>query len=188
VLDCGTGTGALLEAFAREFAECGGKGANLRGMDRSPRMLYKAAERFKAAGLEGAFQRGECERLPYDSGSFDFVMTAHMLEHVEDVHAAIREMSRVLRPGGLLLAIVTRPGVIDALFRLLWRYQTVREDTLRSAFWEAGLARISRAPVGRVISPARWLSSAYLAVKTGEGRPFRARPLHSETIPSGAAR
>ena len=48
-----------------------------------------------------------------------------MLYHVPDRGRAIAEIRRVLRPGGLLLNVVTRPWLLDAPMRLVWRYRTV---------------------------------------------------------------
>jgi hypothetical protein len=48
----------------------------------------------------------DIQRLPYDDASYDMVLCSHVLEHVPDDRAAMREMCRVLRPGGLAVILV----------------------------------------------------------------------------------
>jgi SAM-dependent methyltransferase len=53
-----------------------------------------------------SFQQGACEALPYGDDAFDFILSHEVLEHVEDDRAAMREMARVLRPGGRAVIFV----------------------------------------------------------------------------------
>jgi len=56
-----------------------------------------------AGSIHKPFVCASAERLPFPDGAFDCVWSIHVLEHVVDLEAALREMARVLRPGGLLL-------------------------------------------------------------------------------------
>jgi len=91
VLECGCGTGLLLERIAR-FAK------SARGVDLSTGMLEKARER--GLGVE----EGSVTRLPFADGSFDVVCAFKVLAHVPEVGRALSEMVRVTRPGGMILA------------------------------------------------------------------------------------
>jgi ubiquinone/menaquinone biosynthesis C-methylase UbiE len=91
VLEAGCGTGLLLERVAR-FAR------SARGVDLSAGMLARARDR----GLDVA--QGSVTALPFADASFDVVYSVKVLAHVEDIRTALGEMSRVLRPGGYLLA------------------------------------------------------------------------------------
>ena len=50
--------------------------------------------------------RGDATRLPFADGTFDAVITSEVLEHIQDDVAAIAEMTRILRPGGVFAATV----------------------------------------------------------------------------------
>lgn len=102
LLDVGCGTGnfnALLAASPLK--------ARITGLDYSPAMCAVAAR--KAAGDERAsrlhFTAGDSEHLPFADGSFDAVTCSHSFHHYPRQQAVIREMHRVLRPGGRLLLI-----------------------------------------------------------------------------------
>ncbi|HMK99148.1 MAG TPA: methyltransferase domain-containing protein [Acidimicrobiales bacterium] len=91
LLDIGTGTGRLLERLGR-----GRPGLALFGLDRSAGML--AAARRSRAQLH--LVRGAAEALPFPDGSFDAVTTTLSFHHWSDQPEALREVHRVLRPGG----------------------------------------------------------------------------------------
>jgi ubiquinone/menaquinone biosynthesis C-methylase UbiE len=91
LLECGCGTGLLLERFE-------GFTRSARGVDLSPGMLEKA----RARGL--SVQVGSVTDLPFDDASFDVTCSFKVLAHVPDVARALSEMARVTRPGGVVLA------------------------------------------------------------------------------------
>ncbi len=93
ILDVGCGTGANLEMLARfGVAE---------GVDLSADALQFC----RARGLVGVRQ-GAAERLPYDDATFDLVTALDVVEHLDDDAAGLREVRRVLRPGGVALLFV----------------------------------------------------------------------------------
>ena len=103
VLDVGCGTGTLALVLA---GRAGPQGAMI-GVDASPEMI--AAAQAKAGGKKGAptFQVAPAQDLPFPDGSFDAVSTSLMIHHLAEADrtGAIREMLRVLRPGGRLLIV-----------------------------------------------------------------------------------
>ena len=96
VLDVGCGGGLLAEELAR-------LGCLVTGIDPSRRSLEAARAHASASGLEIDYVHGVAEALPADDGAFDAVVCCDVLEHVTDLGATIREVARVLRPGGLYL-------------------------------------------------------------------------------------
>jgi ubiquinone/menaquinone biosynthesis C-methylase UbiE len=102
MLDVGCGLGhwgRCLEPFLPS-------GARVVGVDREPQWIEKA--RASVAGGAGGrfqFQQGEAERLPFADASFDMVSCQTVLIHVKDPVVVLREMIRVLRPGGLLAVV-----------------------------------------------------------------------------------
>ena len=103
VLDLGTGTGSVVE---RAAAIVGGD-ARVVGVDISPDMLAMARQRIAARGLINvALRNGRGESIPADDDSFDVVLSSLTLMYVIDRAAAAKEIVRVLRPGGRLIATV----------------------------------------------------------------------------------
>jgi SAM-dependent methyltransferase len=103
VLDLGTGTGAVAE---RAAAMVGASG-HVVGVDLSPDMLALARQRMVARGLTNVtLCEGRGESIPADDHACDVVLSSLALMYVLDRAAAAREIARVLRPGGRLIASV----------------------------------------------------------------------------------
>jgi SAM-dependent methyltransferase len=100
VLDCGCGMGFYLLALSRL------RRLDLVGIDTDPIRLEQARRAAPAARLE----RADVARLPFDDRCFDRVLMTEVLEHVDDDLGALREVRRVLRPGGILAVSVPNAG------------------------------------------------------------------------------
>ena len=106
VLECGCGTGLLLERIAA-FAQ------TARGIDLSDGMLEHA----RARNLD--VSRGSVTALPFPDATFDVTCSFKVLAHVEDIGRALREMARVTRPGGVVLAEFYNPLSLRAVAKRL---------------------------------------------------------------------
>lgn len=142
-LDCGIGTGALTEALAQVCTEP----LKIDAIDISLAMLSKAGERLRNIGLEVALRQANAQRLPYADNSFDIVMAGHMLEHLPHPVAALREMVRVVRPGGLVFVCITRRTLPGLWTHLLWRTHMVSPAEAENWLHRANLLDV------RCISP-----------------------------------
>lgn len=100
VLDVGTGPGALAIAIARGRGSC-----SVIGIDLAPEMLATAEDRARRAGVTDrvAFRVADAEALPIDDGSVDVAVSTLSLHHWRDPAAILRELHRVVRPGGRVL-------------------------------------------------------------------------------------
>jgi demethylmenaquinone methyltransferase/2-methoxy-6-polyprenyl-1,4-benzoquinol methylase len=143
VLDVASGTGLVAFALAR-------RGCEVTGLDQSQEMLAGAQARLARLpelAPRVRFLRGEAERLPFHDDALDAVAFTYLLRYVDDRLATMRELARVLKPGG-------RIGMIEfgvpeqRVLRLAWRLYT-----------RAGLPLIGRlassawVEVGRFLGP-----------------------------------
>jgi demethylmenaquinone methyltransferase / 2-methoxy-6-polyprenyl-1,4-benzoquinol methylase len=108
VLDVATGTGAVA-------AELVARGCTVVGLDQSPEMLAVARERL-AGDVE--FVEGRAEALPFADASFDALTVTYLLRYVDDPEATLRELARVVRPGGTLAMLEF--AVPHGAWRPLW--------------------------------------------------------------------
>jgi ubiquinone/menaquinone biosynthesis C-methylase UbiE len=100
VLDVGCGTGTLAVAAKRRVGAHG----TVHGIDPSPEMVARARSKARTRGLEVVFDEAVVQSLPFPDGTFDAalaVLTFHQLPH-DDVQTSLREVERVLEPGGRL--------------------------------------------------------------------------------------
>lgn len=100
VVDVGCGTGYALRRLAPRVPR-----GRLVGVDPTPRMLAIARERAEADpdGHRIEFLQAPAERLPLESDVADVVLAFDAIDHWEDAPAGLREIARVLRPGGRLI-------------------------------------------------------------------------------------
>ncbi len=137
VADLGTGTGYLLPVLARRFAR-------VTAVDDSAPMLDLARHRLETEAPETAGKvilcHGNLEQLPLDSNDTDLAVALLMLHHLSDIHTALREVHRVLRPGGQLLVVELHPYNNEPFrLRMADRRPGLDPCDLRSALAEAGL-------------------------------------------------
>ena len=101
ILDVATGTGDL--ALAAMKLNPG----KITGIDISDRMLEKGTEKIKGLGLEDRIElmRGNAENIMFPDMTFDAVMSAFGVRNFENTLGGLREMYRVLRPGGMIMIL-----------------------------------------------------------------------------------
>jgi SAM-dependent methyltransferase len=101
VLDVGCGVGHWGQVLGKVLPSV----ARVHGVDRDPLWVEKATARASADGSAGRFSYrvAVAEKLPFDDASFDLVTCQTVLIHTPDPGAAVDEMIRVARPGGLIL-------------------------------------------------------------------------------------
>ncbi|TAN32296.1 class I SAM-dependent methyltransferase [bacterium] len=110
VLDVGCGAGSVAKAVKRERPDL-----RVLGCDLSRSALSVASE--SPDGVD--FRLATAERLPFDDGEFDFVWIFDVLEHVEAPEPVLREVARVLRPGGGFHIVLPLEGQPRTLYRMV---------------------------------------------------------------------
>lgn len=166
VLDLGCGAG-------RHAFECLRRGASVVALDTDVGEL-KVVTGLMAAMAEagevpepgsGAAVRGDATRLPFGDATFDKVICAEVLEHLVEDSAAMAELARVLRPGGLLGVSVPRYGPELVNWALSERYHSVpgghvriyRRRQLFERFEAVGLEPVAAHHAHALHSPYWWL-------------------------------
>lgn len=144
VLDVATGTAAVALELARRY------GCRVVGVDQSPEMLAEGRRRVAAAGVAESVELREAraEELPFADGSFDGLTFTYLLRYVEDPGATMRELARVVRPGGRI-AMLEFFSPRSPLPRIGW------ELYVRAGLPAAGrLISPGWADVGRFLGPS----------------------------------
>ena len=103
VLEIGCGMGTDGAQFAKA-------GANYTGIDLTDAAVELARKRFQVSGLKGEFRVADAERLDFPDASFDLVYSHGVLHHTPDIEAAVREIHRVLKPGGRAMVMLYHRG------------------------------------------------------------------------------
>jgi SAM-dependent methyltransferase len=137
LLEIGVGTGALLPQLAARAGQ-------VIGVDHSPAMLDEARRRLAVDGLQGVELRlGEMTHLPFMDGGAGCVVANMVLHHAADPLAVLREMVRVLEPGGIaVLADLARHEREWAREQLADQWLGFEEQELRAWFGSAGLEAV----------------------------------------------
>ena len=130
ILDVATGTGMVAFELAR-------RGATVIGLDQSEHMLSRARQRLAAGTDNPSFIQGEAEHLPFADGEFDALTFTYLLRYVDDRGATMRELARVVKPGGRI-GMVEFGVPASPPLRAAWRVHT----------------RVGLPLLGRAVSPA----------------------------------
>lgn len=129
VLDLGCGSGVFSCLFAKN-------GAQVTSVDLTETAVTMTAQNSRAQDLSVRVVRADAENLPLDENSFDYVFSWGVLHHTADMAAALREVQRVLRPGGEAMIMVYHRRswvyVGHGLYWLLVKGMIFRGRTLRT--------------------------------------------------------
>ena len=127
-LDAGCGDGNITVLLAR-------RGFNVTGIDFGRSVLARAEKRCNKIGLtETIFEYGDLNNpLKYSDGSFDLVISCHVLMKVKNIDSALKDFHRVLKPGGYAVLSITSS---DEIFSS-WFGRYIKKHGLIKAFWDA---------------------------------------------------
>lgn len=160
VLDCGAGTGAFSSALVNVM----GAPIALDAIDTSRQMLDRCGQNLKGLDCPVVLRQADVCSLPYEDNLFDIVLGAHILEHLPDPSRALNEMVRVLKPGGILIACVTRQSLVGMMIRLKWRTHGVTPERAKHWLECSGLENTRCYRLGERLLP-RQLSVACIGHK-----------------------
>ena len=163
LLDIGTGTGRMIELFARQADTA-------LGIDRSSEMLRLARVRLEDAGISGAsLRQGDMYALPLNDCGADSIILHQVLHYAQQPGAAIAEAARVLKAGGRLLVIdFAQHDRAELKERAAHLRLGFADDAMRGWFAAAGLKldRIERLGGGQ-LTVILWLGVKTEMLKVG---------------------
>jgi ubiquinone/menaquinone biosynthesis C-methylase UbiE len=192
VLEIGVGNGShagLLARHAKSFT----------GIDLTEYAVKSTTERMKVFGTNAKILQMDAEKLDFPDQSFDFIWTWGVIHHSSDTRAILKQMHRVLRPGGSAVVMVyhrnfweyyVRRGLLRGMLNgQLWRAGSLHKVVQLST--DGGLARYYRVP--------EWEQLAGEFFQVGHSRivgikshvipvPGRLRPVAEKIIPNFATR
>ena len=149
LLEIGCGTGTDLLQFARN-------GAEVTGLDLTPRSIEIARQRFKVYGQRGAFAIGDAENLAFPDESFDAVYSFGVLHHTPETERALAEVHRVLRHGGRAIVMLYHRASL-----YYWGGLIVKRGILRGELRHATPAELMSRYVEHTETEGRPLVKAY---------------------------
>jgi SAM-dependent methyltransferase len=145
ILDLGCGSGWSTRLLAKVAA-----GVQATGIDVSPRMIAEA-ERIHSLTIRARYQVGPFERLEFQDGKFHRVFSIESMYYAVDLPAALREVQRVLRPGGSVDVVIDyfkdNPATACWASKVAVPMIYLSEREWRDAFENAGLIDVATARV-----------------------------------------
>ena len=174
VLDVGTGFGINVAFLARSLPE----GSEVWTVDPSREVLAEVKAALAKEGLrEVRFAEASADDMDFADGYFDSVVSVMVLHHIEKLQPSLKEMARVLKPGGTLVVVDYKP---EASRELEFRTLHEEKDFFRPAAVVRGLEKVGLA--GRSTDFGVWYlveanrpSDLRLAARAGLARPRAAR-------------
>lgn len=153
ILDIGSGYGHAFAQLHEHFAP-----ELIVGIDADPHFLARAGQAAQAAPCRVELQQVHAEALPFEDASFDLVFCHQSLHHIVDQEAALANIHRVLKPGGLFLfAESTRRYIHSWVIRLFFRHPMHVQRTAEEYIAMARAAGFEL-PAERVSLPFLWWS------------------------------
>ena len=134
VLDVGNGQGIDLFHYATA-------GARATGIDLTPRHCELARAASRRDGPQAEVVNGDAESMPFADASFDRVSSNGVLHHTPDMPAALREVRRVLRPGGEARIIVYNRSSLHYWVNQVLMQGIIRRQLLEERRWRGCLSR-----------------------------------------------
>lgn len=116
IIDIGCGNGYVCSKYASE-------GADVYGIDVTKKAIDLSSRRFELYGLKGIFKQASADNLPFPDNSFDCVCSMGVLHHIENTDKAIKEIFRILKPGGRVILMFYNRN--SAKYHLRYRFKSL---------------------------------------------------------------
>lgn len=144
VIDVGAGTASFAEAWVAIY----GPPRQMILLEPSQAMLERGGIALSRRGVEPRLVKSSLGETAL--GPLDEVLAAHVIEHCPDPRLALRQLRDLLRPGGRMHLVVSKPHWCNAIIWLQWRHRTFEESEIVGLIREAGfdIERVYSFPSG----------------------------------------
>lgn len=143
VIDAGAGTAA----FAEAWIAVNGAPGHLTLLDPSHEMLERGRMALTRRGVDPELAQGLLGQVSLRAA--DHVLAAHVIEHCPDPDLALADLAALLKPGGTLHLVVSKPHWCNAIIWVQWRHRTFARDEIMARLCAAGLD-----PIGEYAFPS----------------------------------
>lgn len=157
VLDVGTGTAQIPIEFCQRPVN-----VDMVAIDLAVEMLLLAEQNIRDAGLHGniLLEHVDAKDLPFDDGEFDWVISNSIVHHIPDPIDCLREMRRILKPGGLLFVRdLLRPNSSDRVEEIVEMYAGDDNDDQRQLFRQSLHAALTTSEMAELMESLGWPAS-----------------------------
>jgi len=157
VLDVGTGTAQIPIEFCQRPVS-----VDMVAIDLAVEMLLLAEQNIRDAGLHGSIllEHVDAKELPFDDGEFDWVISNSIVHHIPDPIDSLREMQRILKPGGLLFVRdLLRPDSPEQVEGIVQAYAGNDNEEQRQLFRQSLHAALSPAEMVELMQSLGWPAS-----------------------------
>ena len=157
VLDVGTGTAQIPIEFCQRPVN-----ADIVAIDLAVEMLLLAEQNIRNAGLHGRIllEHVDAKELPFDDGEFDWVISNSIVHHIPEPIDSLREMQRVLKPGGLLFVRdLLRPDSPEEVEQIVQFYAINDSNEQYQLFRQSLHAALTPTEMGKLMESLGWPAS-----------------------------
>jgi len=149
VLEIGVGCGShaqLLATHAKSFT----------GIDLTEYAIESTSKRLQGLNIDASIRREDAEKLPFEDGSFDFIWSWGVIHHSSDTRTILREMARVLRPGGRASVMVYHRSFWIYYFAAGFIRGILMGELFRTGSLNKTLQRWSDGAIARYYTTGEW--------------------------------
>ena len=157
VLDVGTGTAQIPIEFCQRQVS-----VDMVAIDLAVEMLLLAEQNIRDAGLHGSIllEHVDAKELPFDDGEFNWVISNSIVHHIPDPIDCLREMQRILKPGGFLFVRdLLRPESPEQVEEIVQAYAGNDNEEQRQLFRQSLHAALSPAEMVELMQSLGWPAS-----------------------------
>jgi len=156
ILDAGTGSGGFSLALAEKLHEP----QSIDLLDISQKMLDRASNTLSHLPHRIDYICANIQKFETAKKQYDIILCAHVIEHLNDPVSSLHSIGQALKPGGVLLLVVSKPHWCTALVQLKWHHKAYKPHQVSQILQNAGMDQVH--PFAFSAGPPKFTSYAYI--------------------------